>query len=207
MTLPYFFLTASDVSLYKVAPGSNLIEPSNYIWTGSLTLIGDEAVERDFGLKPLDYIKARIELFNSSSAGRVTWAKIWYNPPSYHELDVLLANNGQDTVQRIGTSKCFKVIAQLPESDYLPLREGQTPNVQVALGLKFGTVKDANRFQGGLNSYTKMYEEYEDDYETNLRAKKQVYPPVDDVNRSKIDDGEETYDTETDEDFGEFVAS
>ncbi|ODV82137.1 uncharacterized protein CANTADRAFT_35300, partial [Suhomyces tanzawaensis NRRL Y-17324] len=133
---------------------------------------------------PHQGLRAKIELFNTQtippSVGSLTsvrkdtqWAEVWYNPIDRIASEgIKIANNGQDTVQITESSRYYKIVAQLPQTGYHPraIDDDDLDLLQIGLGLKFRESYQAISFSESLNLYRRRYRNFEEQYNSDIRA-------------------------------------
>lgn len=223
----------SDVSVFKIPPGDismtdwNKYE-TNTVWRGNLKIIEEESFPESTDTDsdphppalPIDRIRLKLELFNNLMSGpgkrsNELWAQVYFNPA--HEIKVAVNSDPEiqeETIQRTDSYRLFKIIAQIPGSQYIGSKD-QNECIQVALGLKFGDKIDAYTFIERLTSYKKLFQSYVEQYKYELDMINMASLNLNDKNPEPapgINDNDKNYLTnydneinDNDDDFGDFV--
>lgn len=132
--------------------------------------------------KPMDGLRLKLELYNKQkvppSVGSLTttskdtvWGQVWYNPVDFSREEeglgaFFIANNQEETIQMSDSAKHYKIIVQLPGSEYVPYENPRNnlSQQQVALGLCFNDRTTALVFSEAISVYKRRFRNYQDQY-------------------------------------------
>lgn len=196
-------LECPEVCVFKIPPGNLSISQwskleTSSIWTGALKLVEQHLQDEDDddgdgsfdGINddlPTNRMRLKLELFNKVDSQSIPWATVWYNPPAD------LNDNFQiETIQKTQSIRLFKIIAQIPETEYFEKND----QLQVALGLKFHDKIDAYTFIERLQTYQRIFNSYTE----QLKFETEMSQITSQQEQLKIDD-----DNDDNEDFGDFI--
>lgn len=142
-----------DVTAYVVDQKSRFLG-NTPIWSGSLRMIEQEAVDSDMDelevqvlafaesesesemeQLPFYLMRLKVELYNETRCGKVfpsgsrrdeVWAELWYNPPSEEYKCTV---NGEESILGLGKGQ-FRLLVQLPGSGFHVLPKKLDPTSQ-----------------------------------------------------------------------------
>ncbi|CAH6718498.1 hypothetical protein CLIB1444_01S08086 [[Candida] jaroonii] len=207
-----------------------LIEQESFPTEGVNYEIGEDASQiSDLPILPIDKIRLKIELFNTIDDDNLLWGQVFYNPlidikdDLIEVIDTSPSNTtGEgiesssdvqiETIQRTHSYRLFKIIVQIPGTNYSPNKQDKL--IQVALGLKFDDKIDAYTFIERLQSYKKLFKSYVEQYNYDMDMLKLTTKQndlslndIENINFGEVNNFEPPNDDADDnDDFGDFVS-
>ncbi|KAM9933781.1 hypothetical protein OXX80_006598 [Metschnikowia pulcherrima] len=222
MLISNVLFECDNVSVFKIPPGTVSLkkwDSAKIVWRGSIRLLEEEQTAASPESAPYSGLRLKLELYNKKGSAAVSdhfrtagnvlsWAEVWFNPFSESDLDYKVGNDGADTiVMTPESSKYYKIVSQLPDTGYCPLRrEEKGFLLQVALGLQFHDSFAASSFSESLAIYKRHFRNFQEKYSFNQKVASLGQTMQSALTLPSTDIGHIGFlDDDDDDDFGNFV--